>query len=176
MQGAMRRASFGLLFAQLAIAWHARARNCAHCLLGAGAARKLVVRARRAAPIVVGPCTTKGQCTREKPLFSGARPWCDVPVGGLFAQPIFAWHARARHCALIEGHCTDGRPLFFSARPCCVVPAVFPTRSRLSVGARERATVLAISQRGVRTRCAAWVMVGPYTTTENPEVSERRSS
>ena len=39
-------------------ACHTQARHCARCLSGGGAVRKLVARARRAALVVVGRCTT----------------------------------------------------------------------------------------------------------------------
>ena len=58
---------------------NARARHCAGCLLGEGAVRALATRARCAAMGVVDPRATKVQCTSERSLPFGARPWCDVP-------------------------------------------------------------------------------------------------
>ena len=45
-------------------AWltHARARHCARCLTGGGAARELTARMCRAALVVVGSCTRQGHC------------------------------------------------------------------------------------------------------------------
>ena len=103
----------------------------------------------------------------------GARTWCDVPAAASQNQPVFAWRARARHCALClseegaarelaarahhampvvvgpcgrGGHYTSERPLCFGARPWCAVPAVAPSTSRLSRGMRECATSLAVSR------------------------------
>ena len=45
---------------QPAFARHARARSCARCLSRGGAARELAARARRAAVVVVSPCSIKG--------------------------------------------------------------------------------------------------------------------
>ena len=128
-----------------------RARHCARCLSGGGTARELAARARRAAVVVVGPCSKKGHCTGERPLSFGARPWCDVPAVSTKNQPAFAWHARARHFTRclsvggtareiaarvrratlivvglrsIKGHCTEERLLSFGARLWCDVPAV----------------------------------------------------
>ena len=56
-----------------AFAWHARARHCARCISGGGAARELAVSARRAALGVVGPCPMKSQCTGGEPLSFGTR-------------------------------------------------------------------------------------------------------
>ena len=58
---------------------NARARHCAGCRLGEGAVRALATRARCAAMGVVDPRATKVQCTSERSLPFGARPWCDVP-------------------------------------------------------------------------------------------------
>ena len=40
----------------------------------------LLLCARRAALVVVGPCAINGHYTSRKPLSFGARPWCDVPA------------------------------------------------------------------------------------------------
>ena len=47
-------------------------------------------RARRAALVVVGPCSIEGHCTSERPLFFGARPCCDVPAAASNTQPVCA--------------------------------------------------------------------------------------
>ena len=92
----------------------------------------------------------------------------------LFAQPEFASHTRAHHCArslsgggalravaarvrraarvlvvpfTMEGHCTGMRPLSFGARPWCDMPTVASSlHSQLSRGERWRATALAVSR------------------------------
>ena len=89
-----RRATVVRRASAAGFARHARARHCAGCLRGGGTARELPARARRAALVVVGLCLILGHCTAKRPLSFCARPWYDVP-----AQPAFAWHARARHCA-----------------------------------------------------------------------------
>ena len=76
---------------QLAFARHARARHCARCLSGGGAARELAAGARRAVVVVVGPCRIKGHCADERPLSFGALPWCDVPA---VATPRTSRHSR----------------------------------------------------------------------------------
>jgi hypothetical protein len=84
---------------QLVLAWHARARHCARCLLGAGASRELAAHAHHAALAVGAPHTRLGRCSGERPLSFAARPWCDVPDAASQNQPAFAWHAGARHRA-----------------------------------------------------------------------------
>ena len=39
-----------------------------------------LLRARRAALVVVGMYAVEGRCTGERPLSFGARPWCDLPA------------------------------------------------------------------------------------------------
>ena len=82
---------------RVANAW---ACHCARCLSGGGAAREVAARARRAALVVVGPCTMKGHCTSERPHSFGARPWCDVPAAGSNNQLAFAWQTRGRATAV----------------------------------------------------------------------------
>ena len=120
----LRRAICGLYSAQPAFAWRARARLCAVCLWGGGAARTLVARAHSAALVVVAPCPTKWHCTGEKPLSFGARPCCDVPPATSNAQPDFAWRARACHCAcfLLGG----GEARAPAARACRATPVLWP--------------------------------------------------
>ena len=45
------------------------------------------------------PCDTEGHCTDGRPVYSGARPWCDVRALTSSAPPAFAWRARKPHCA-----------------------------------------------------------------------------
>ena len=124
----------------------ARARLCAGCLAGGGAARDLDALARRVALVANGSNTVIGHCTGGTPLSFGAKQWCEACQ----LQPAFAWHVHARHCAAgllgqgaarelaararraalvvvdsghVKGHCTGGRPLCFVARPWCDVSA-----------------------------------------------------
>ena len=127
---------------------NARARRCAGGLLGGGAARALATQARRAAVVMVGPCTMKDHCTSERPLQLAAKPWCGVPGKASYTAGVRVTNTRARHCAgyllgggavrelvacarraamgvisscAIECHCTSGRPLPLGARPWCDV-------------------------------------------------------
>ena len=64
-----------------------RRRACARCILGGGAAFELSARARRAALAVVCLCLKEGHCPGERPVFFGARPWCDVQAAVCNAKP-----------------------------------------------------------------------------------------
>ena len=135
---------------QPAFAWAARARHCACCLSGGGAARELTARVRHSALDVTGPYNRPGHRTGERPFYVGARPWCDVPAAASDNQPALAWPARARHCARClsgggavrelaartrraalgmtgpynrPGHRTGERSSSVGARPWCDVPA-----------------------------------------------------
>ena len=44
------------------------------------AQRASLLRAGRAAPVVIVMCAMQGHCTSEKPLSLGARTWCDVAI------------------------------------------------------------------------------------------------
>ena len=102
---------------QPAFAWHALARHCARCLSGGGAARELAACAHHAALVLVGSCARQGHCTGERPLSFGAWPWCDVSAAASEIQPVFAWHARAHHCArCLSG---EGAARELAARPSC---------------------------------------------------------
>ena len=46
-----------------------------------------LLRARRAALVVVSAYASKGQRAGERPLFFGARPWCDVLAAVYNAKP-----------------------------------------------------------------------------------------
>ena len=131
-------------------AWQARARHCAACFSGGGAACKFAARARRAALVATDSGTVKGHCTRDTPLSFVTRPWCDVSAAASNPQPAFAWHVRTRHCAAclsgggaarelgararraalvavgtrkLNERCTGGRPPSVGARPWCDVLA-----------------------------------------------------
>ena len=104
-----------------ALAWHAQARHCAHCLSRAGAARVLSAHARRAALVMVASCTKQGHCTSERPLSFGARPWCDMPATTTHHQPPFARHARARHCARCHSGGSEALELSAHARRAALV-------------------------------------------------------
>ena len=73
----VRRASCGL---QRAAGIHvARAQAPLRWLsLGGGKTREFAAREHRAALVVIDICGIEGQCTGERPLSFGARPWCDV--------------------------------------------------------------------------------------------------
>ena len=117
-----------------------------------GAALGLVARARRAALVVVGPCSIEGRCTGERRLSFGARLWCDMPAAASSAKLAAACQASAsarmrsrslrrrrstRACCCcarraplvvvvpcsIEWRRASERPLCFHARPWCDVPA-----------------------------------------------------
>ena len=84
---------------QPAVAWHARACDCARCLWGRGAALEFAARARRAALAMVGTRPTRAHCTGERFLPFYARSWCDVPATSSNTQSAVVWHTRARRCA-----------------------------------------------------------------------------
>ena len=94
----VRRASCGLQ-RQASAACHARARHLRSLSLRRRRSTQACSRARRAALVVVGPCTRKGHCAGERPLFFGARPWCDVPAAASNAKPAPRVTRRARACA-----------------------------------------------------------------------------
>ena len=50
-----------------------------------------LLRARRAALVVVGPCTRQGHCPDKRPLSFGARPWCDVPAAAFVCYRALRW-------------------------------------------------------------------------------------
>ena len=107
----------------------------------------LLLRVRRATLVVVGLCTVKEHCTRERPLSFGSQPRCDVPAVGTQNQPALAWRAtapviyldkaqqlslllRARRATLflvglrtVNEQCTDESHLSFGARTWCAGPA-----------------------------------------------------
>ena len=60
----------------------------------------LLLRARRATLVVIGPCTMEGCCTDERALSFGARPWYDVPAVASNAKPATACEASTRAPAL----------------------------------------------------------------------------
>ena len=125
---------------------------------------------------MVVSCITDGHCTDERPLFFGARPWCEVPAVASQNQPASAWHARARHfahclsgggaarelttraprAALVavglrtrQGHCTRERSFSVGARPWFDVPPAASDNQpafACSRGMRERATAPAVSR------------------------------
>ena len=98
-----------------------------------------------------------------------------------FAQPAFAWQARAHHCAAclsgggeaheltararraalfaialctLEGNGTGGNLLSVGARPCDASAAASSLRSRLSRGTRAQATALPVSRE--EEKCASF--------------------
>ena len=87
---------------QPSFAWHARVRHCAHCLLGGGAARELAARARRAALVVVDPCTSQSHCIGESFFASacgrGATRQLRPPITSRLSHGT--GNACARHCPL----------------------------------------------------------------------------
>ena len=83
---------------QRRVARAAQAR-CARCLWGGGAALELALRARRAALVVIGSAHRKRHCTGERPLSSGARPWCDVPAAASNSKPAPRVRAAQARCA-----------------------------------------------------------------------------
>ena len=62
-------------------------RTYARCLLGEGAALDLAVRTRRAALIAFSLCLMQVQSASERPVFFGARQWCDVKATVSNAKP-----------------------------------------------------------------------------------------
>ena len=60
----------------------------------------LLLRARRATLVVIGPCTMEGCCADERALSFGARPWYDVPAVASNAKPAAACEASTRAPAL----------------------------------------------------------------------------
>ena len=96
----VRRASYDLQHTADFLLALTRARHCARCLSGRGAARTLATRARRAALVVVASHTTQGHRTSERPLSFGARPYCDVPAVASNTQKAFAWRSHERTTVL----------------------------------------------------------------------------
>ena len=84
---------------QPAVAWHARARHCARCLSGGGAARKLAARARRAALVVVGSCLGRGTAPARglSPSARGRGATCQLRPPRI--SRLSRGTQRARHCA-----------------------------------------------------------------------------
>ena len=143
---------------------------------GEGAALELAVRARHAAPVLVGLCPAKGHCAGERPFSFGARQWCDVPDSTTNAKPapLVTWRTRAgahclwrggaalelalraRHAALIvvgsyhmKGHRAGERPLSFDARPWCNAPAAASDAKPAPLVSRSaRVPALAVSGGG----------------------------
>ena len=56
--------------------------------------------ARRAALVVIAPCSMEDHCTGERPISIDVKPWCAVPAAASNTQPAFAWRARERTTAL----------------------------------------------------------------------------
>ena len=105
--------------AQSAFTWHANKRHYAGCLSGGGETRRLAVRARRAALVVISLRTMEGYCTGKKPVSFSARPWCDVRVVTSKAQPAFTWHADKLHCPGCLSGGGETRKLAARARAPC---------------------------------------------------------
>ena len=104
--------------AQPALAWYARKRHCSGCLSGGGEIRKLTARARVSRWLRSAYALQKEYCTGKKAsLFRSKTPWCDVRAeADSNAQPAFAWHTRARHCAGYLSGCGETRDLAARAR------------------------------------------------------------
>ena len=118
----VRRSSCGLQ-RQASPPFHTRAARCyACCLCGGDAAIELFGCASRAGLIPAGPYPSKEHCAGEKPLSSGARPWCDVPAATSIGRPAPRATRSARACAryLLGG----GASLEHAARACRVALVV----------------------------------------------------
>ena len=133
---------------QLAFAWHTRARHCARCLWGEGAARDPAERTCRAAVIVVASYSMQEHCTGDRPLSVDARPWCDVPPAASQNHQAFVWHSRARHCVRCFSGIGAPREIDVRERRAALVVVDPCVRQRhrtgerhLSVGAQSRCDV-----------------------------------
>ena len=134
-----------------AFAWHGCKGHCSGCLSGGGRTRKLAMRARRAALVVVCLHDPKGHCTGGRPFPLGVRHCCNMRAVTSNRQPAFAWPTHEPHCVgcvsggdrprklaarerrvalaaagpgASERYCTGGRHLIFGARPWCDVRAL----------------------------------------------------
>ena len=113
----VRRASYGLHFAQPAFACHARAGLGAGCLLEEGATLKLPPCARGAELVLICWYSKANHCGCKRPLSSGVRTWCDVLAAASSDRPAPRASRGARVCdrRLWGG----GASLELAARACC---------------------------------------------------------
>ena len=95
----VRRASCGLQ-RQAGCRVCTQAHAPALAVSGEEAQHSSLLRARRAALVVVGLGSIEGRRVGGKPLSFGARPWCDVPAAASNAKPAAACERkRTRACA-----------------------------------------------------------------------------